>query len=118
MEKLRLGWCVLALPVLLLSGEAATREVKNYSPVTDQRLANPEPCNWLIDGTYCATNMGQRSPDTSRSPTRFTPIETIGDDIPTGQDQPGREQPGTLGGITFRGGGKGCIGLLRRGNCT
>ena len=38
MEKRRLGWCVLALPVLLLSGEAATREIKNYSPVTDQRL--------------------------------------------------------------------------------
>ena len=48
MQKLRRGWCVLALPVLLLSGEAAAREITSYAPVTDQRLANPEPGNWLM----------------------------------------------------------------------
>ena len=42
------GPSVLALPVLLLSGEAAAREITSYSPVTDQRLANPEPGNWLM----------------------------------------------------------------------
>ena len=71
-----------------------------------------EPCNPVIDGTYCATNMGPRS-GTARSPTRFTPIEPIGDDFLTGGDQ-----PGTLGGFTFRGNGTRCIGLLRRGSCS
>jgi hypothetical protein len=78
-------------------------------------LASPgiaEPCNPLIDGTYCATNMGPRT-STTRSPTRFTPIDPIGDDFLTGGDQ-----PGTLGGFTFRGNGTKCIGLLRRGSCS
>jgi hypothetical protein len=69
-----------------------------------------EPCNPVIDGTYCATNSSGR-PDISGSP-RFATIRNIGDDISTGQDQ-----PGTLGAITFGGNGTRCIGLLRRGRC-
>jgi len=69
-----------------------------------------EPCNPVIDGTYCATNMGSR-PDNSTSGQRFAPIRNIGGDISTGSDQ-----PATLGAITFSGSTR-CIGLLRRGNC-
>src|SRR3954452_3790822 len=42
-----------ALAVALLGGigtvAARAGEVTNYSPVTQQRLTNPEPGNWLLD---------------------------------------------------------------------
>src|SRR5215216_5101300 len=37
-----LGCWAVALSALLLPREGGTAEIKNYSPVTDQRLANPE----------------------------------------------------------------------------
>src|SRR5215204_4429636 len=43
-----LGCWAVALSALLLPREGGTAEIKNYSPVTDQRLANPEPGNWLM----------------------------------------------------------------------
>jgi alcohol dehydrogenase (cytochrome c) len=43
-----LGYWALALSVLLLPSEGGAAEIKNYSPVTDQRLASPEPGNWLM----------------------------------------------------------------------
>jgi len=42
------GCWAVALSALLLPREGGTAEIKNYSPVTDQRLANPEPGNWLM----------------------------------------------------------------------
>ena len=68
-----------------------------------------QPCNPVIDGTYCATNMTRR---VDTSPTRLDPLRNLGEDILMGQDQ-----PATIGGITFRGSGTRCMGLLRRGNC-
>jgi len=71
-----------------------------------------QPCNPVIDGTYCAEEASRR-PSNAASPTRFAPIRNIGDDFLTGQDQ-----PATIGAITFRGNGTRCIGLLRRGACS
>jgi hypothetical protein len=68
-----------------------------------------QPCNPVIDGTYCA-EFSTRRPDIS--PSRLTPMRSIASDISTGQDQ-----PATLGAITFGGNGTRCIGLLRRGSC-
>lgn len=72
--------------------------------------AMAEPCNPVIDGTYCATDMTRR-PDVSRSGSRFAPVQGIARDV-----GPWSDQPATLGGITFRG-SETCIGLLRRGAC-
>jgi hypothetical protein len=70
-----------------------------------------QPCNPVIDGTYCATQM--RSSDGSgRSSVNMRPIQSIGGDMFGSQGQ-----PATLGAITFQGGGTQCIGLLRRGRC-
>ncbi len=33
---------------LLLAGVAGTAGGADYSPVTDARLTNPEPANWLM----------------------------------------------------------------------
>src|SRR3954451_1844401 len=51
----KLKWCGLALAAGFLPGMAQA-EVKNYSPVSEARLANPEPQNWLM---YRRTYDGQ-----------------------------------------------------------
>ena len=72
--------------------------------------ASAQPCNPVIDGTYCATQM-PRTNTPSQSRVTMTPIQDIGSAISTSSNS-----TGTLGGISFRGGST-CIGLLRRGNC-
>jgi hypothetical protein len=75
--------------------------------------AMAQPCNPVIDGTYCAEEANRRR-DISTSRPGLPPIRNIADDFSPGQDP---EQPATLGAITFRGNGTRCIGLLRRGAC-
>jgi len=72
-----------------------------------------QPCNPVIDGTYCASQP-IRPKSTSR-PTSIgmQPVQSIASDLSIGSDQ-----PATFGAITFQGGGSRCIGLLRRGSCT
>jgi hypothetical protein len=74
--------------------------------------AQQQPCNPVIDGTYCATQMPRARTATQSAP-MINPIRDLGRSI-TGEPT----SPGTLGGISFRSGGTTCIGLLRRGNCS
>jgi len=69
-----------------------------------------QPCNPLIDGTYCATQ-SKSTLDIPKSST--SPKLNFGDAFSTVADN----QPATLGAITFRGDGTRCMGLLRRGSC-
>ena len=69
-----------------------------------------EPCNPVIDGTYCATQTIRRENASRSSGSMFSPIQGIA----TGIGPP--DQPATLGAITFRG-SETCIGLFRRGIC-
>ena len=74
--------------------------------------AAAQPCNPLIDGTYCATQM-PRGGVTSPPRVEMRPIQDIGSAISASSNS-----PATLGGISIRSGGGGtCIGLLRRGAC-
>ena len=68
-----------------------------------------QPCNPVIDGTYCAEESSRRS-NTSTSSAQLAPIGAF-DVVGAGADR-----PATLGGITFSGNSR-CIGLLRRGAC-
>lgn len=76
-------------------------------------VAAAQPCNPVIDGTYCASQPGRVAADPS-PPSRgsMTPIQGLGGDLVGARDD-----PATLGAITFRSDGLACIGLLRRGNC-
>jgi hypothetical protein len=74
--------------------------------------AQQQPCNPVIDGTYCATQMPRGSASTQPR-NAMSPIQDIGSAISMDSNS-----PGTLGGISFRSGGTTCIGLLRRGNCS
>lgn len=69
-----------------------------------------QPCNPVIDGTYCAEESNRRS-SSARSDGTFGTMQGIARGMTPWQDQ-----PGTLGAITFRG-GETCIGLFRRGEC-
>jgi hypothetical protein len=71
-----------------------------------------EPCNPVIDGTYCATQTIRRENDTRSSGVRLSPIQGIARDI-----GPSTDSTATLGAITFRG-SETCIGLFRRGACS
>ena len=75
--------------------------------------AAAQPCNPVIDGTYCA-ELGRRpAPSgTGRSSISLPPVQNIGTDLTVGM-----EQPATFGAITFQNTGSRCIGLLRRGAC-
>jgi hypothetical protein len=70
-----------------------------------------QPCNPVIDGTYCATQMPRLPAPSTPSRIQLRPIEDIGSSIATSSNS-----PATLGGISF-GRGTDCIGLLRRGAC-
>jgi len=69
-----------------------------------------QPCNPVIDGTYCASQM--RTPAASAQTVEIAPIQSLSRDLSIGGTS-----PATLGAITFGGNGTTCIGILRRGAC-
>ncbi|NWG23461.1 MAG: hypothetical protein HXY30_03415 [Pseudorhodoplanes sp.] len=81
------------------------------APYATQATAQ-QPCNPIVDGTYCATQMPQPRSPAARATSGLPPIESIGSDV-----FPNQDQPGTLGAITFQGYGTRCIGLLRQSRC-
>lgn len=71
-----------------------------------------EPCNPVIDGTYCASQPVRPRDTSGGSASSLRPIEA-----PLGSLGRSLDQPATVGAMTFRGNGVHCIGLLRRGVC-
>ena len=74
--------------------------------------AAQQPCNPLIDGTFCAEQMPR-----TRTPAPAPMIRPIGS-IGSAISSPSNTPAGTLGGISIRPGGQTCVGLLRRGACS
>jgi len=56
MQTRQWTWGSLAVASLLLPAAAMGGEISNYSPVTQERLTNPEPANWML---YRRTYDGQ-----------------------------------------------------------
>lgn len=75
--------------------------------------ADAEPCNPIIDGTYCATQMPKKT-NSEPSSNGLRPIQDMSRLVPS--NSVGSSQPATLGGISFQGNGR-CAGLLRRSVC-
>ena len=69
-----------------------------------------QPCNPVIDGTYCASQPIRQSGTSARDAN--TPMIGIGRDLASTRDE-----AVTFGAITFRGDGTRCVGLMTRGNC-
>jgi hypothetical protein len=74
--------------------------------------AAEEPCNPIIDGTYCATNM-PKNRGYVRSSGGMTPLEDYSRLVPSAAVG---GSPGTLIGIGTQG-NRTCFGLLRRSTC-
>ena len=74
--------------------------------------AAEEPCNPIIDGTYCATNM-PRDRGYVRPSGGMTPLEDYSRLVPSAAVG---GTPGTLIGIGTQG-NRTCFGLLRRSAC-
>jgi hypothetical protein len=74
--------------------------------------AADEPCNPIIDGTYCATNMPKQRGDV-RSSGGIKPLEDYSRLVPSAAVG---GAPGTLIGFGTQG-GRSCFGLLRRSTC-
>jgi hypothetical protein len=91
-------------PVAAIAAAMATVLAVHHWAVAQQ------PCNPLIDGTYCAEQM-PRKPLPTKPSISMTPIQDLGSAISLSPSS-----AGTLGGISFRGGTT-CISLMRRGAC-
>ncbi len=72
-----------------------------------------QPCNPIIDGTYCATQMPKNVPS-STSSGGLRPIQDSTSQLVPSSSVGG--SPATLVGISFQGNGR-CFGLLRRSAC-
>lgn len=94
------GWSLLVFAVTL-----------SLTSFPGQAVAE-EPCNPIIDGTYCATNMPKhRAPvDSARG---MTPLGDYTRLVPSAV---AGGTPGTLFGISVQG-DRTCFGLLRRSTC-
>ena len=95
------GWrLLLALGVIL-------------SAASSSDAADPnEPCNPIIDGTYCATNMPKKRAYVAPRQ-GMTALDDYNSMVPNGSVG---GPPGTLVGINIRG-NQTCFGLLRRSVC-
>lgn len=75
--------------------------------------AAEEPCNPIIDGTYCATNMPKKSGYVRSSGSSMTGLEDYSRLVPSAAVG---GTAGTLIGIGTRG-DRTCFGLMRRSAC-
>jgi hypothetical protein len=76
------------------------------------RALGEEPCNPIVDGTYCATQM-PKNRGYSGSSDRLKPIDNMAGVLPSASVG---GSPGTLIGISVQG-DRSCFGLLRRSVC-
>lgn len=92
---------MLALATIMLAGFSGAA------------AAADEPCNPIIDGTYCATNMPKKSGYVRSSGSSMTGLEDYSRLVPSAAVG---GSPGTLIGIGTRG-DRTCFGLMRRSAC-
>jgi hypothetical protein len=79
-------------------------------PPTQQQSSGAQPCNPVIDGTYCAS-AGGNAAVVSQSSSGMPAMQSLSSDLGIGGDT-----AATLGGINISGGST-CIGLFRRMSC-
>ena len=80
-------------------------------PLALPDASQAQPCNPLVDGTYCAS-AAANSASAAQAVASLGPMQSVSSDLSIGGDP-----PATLGAITFNGSGLSCIGLFRRTSC-
>jgi len=96
--NLRKVAAALLLGVLWLVPTVAAAQITSYSPVTDARLLNPEPQNWLMyRGNYAGWGYSPLDQITPANVKRLTPVWTLGTGVAEGHESP----PMVNNGIMF-----------------
>jgi|JAHE01.1.fsa_nt_gi hypothetical protein len=72
-----------------------------------------EPCNPMLEGTYCATQMPKKRDTSSGTSDRLRPLSDMSGMVPSSSVG---GPPATLFGLSFQGSSS-CVGLLRRSAC-
>src|SRR6202142_2285941 len=86
MKRLMLG---ASLGALLLTGIAGTAYSADYTPVTDARLANPEPENWLMTrGGYKGWSYSSLNKINTGNVKTLVPVWSISTGVDAGHEAP------------------------------
>ena len=87
--SLREAAAALLVGVLWLAPAVATAQVHHYSSVTDARLLNPEPQNWLMyRGNYAGWGYSPLDQITTQNARKLTPVWTLGTGVAEGHESP------------------------------
>ena len=80
---------IAALSLTLLPLLATAQPLENYSAVTDARLTNPEPANWLMyRRTYDGWGHSPLDSINTRNVVRLTPVWTLSTGVNEGHESP------------------------------
>jgi alcohol dehydrogenase (cytochrome c) len=80
---------VAALPAAVLFGVAGVATAADYAPVTDERLANPEPENWLqYRGNYQGWGFSPLDQVTTANVKELVPVWTLSTGVGEGHQAP------------------------------
>src|SRR5215831_9673822 len=80
---------VAVFSMALLPGMAAAQGIANYTPVTDQRLQNPEPQNWLMyRGTYAGWGYSALDQITAKNVKKLVPLWSFSTGVTEGHQSP------------------------------
>jgi len=87
--SLRGAAAALLVGVLWLAPAVAAAQIRSYSPVTDARLLNPEPQNWLMyRGNYAGWGYSPLDQITTQNARKLTPVWTLGTGVAEGHESP------------------------------
>src|ERR1700742_4983375 len=78
-----------SLMALLLTGGAGVATAADYAPVTDARLANPEPANWLMTrGNYKGWSYSSLDQINTGNVRNLVPVWSISTGVDSGHESP------------------------------
>src|SRR3974390_865735 len=85
-KALLLNACIAALMVV---GTAGATHAGDYTPVTDARLANPEPENWLMTrGNYKGWSYSALDQINTRNVKNLVPVWSMSTGVDSGHESP------------------------------
>jgi alcohol dehydrogenase (cytochrome c) len=86
---MKIAVCACVLGVGLLPATLAAQGVENYTAVTDERLKNPEPANWLMTrGNYQGWSYSPLSQITSDNVANLVPVWAYSTGVDSGHEAP------------------------------
>jgi alcohol dehydrogenase (cytochrome c) len=90
-------WLIPAWGMLLIASIALAQGIENYSPVTAERLLEPEPENWLMyRGTYDGWGYSPLDQITSDNVRRLVPVWTFATGVVEGHQAPPMVNDGVM----------------------